>query len=310
MTNEVNGEWLSILKEGGLPQILLGPAGNAISRLIGTSIEIPASYIDGFSQRIKDKNEAKSKLFQALANKAIDYAIDEPENVKRVLNSIVSKELKREQNKIAVSKIALMDLLQRSPPDGGVEPSEQFMTNFERAAEDAVEPDIRTMFGKLLAGEIRTPNSVSAATMNFVSLLDAEVATAINRVFSSCWMDVAILNTISPLLTVADSTYLEQVGFWTAGRSVQLIYDEQGTLIKLPRKEKGFVALGEQGSYVNFDIAILSKAGRELLNILDPPYNFDAMGLYFQQKGATKFYSGRCTYLEGGVSVSFDVNYY
>ena len=83
-----NTGWLATLSDGGLPQILLGPAGNAISRLLGCAVEIPASYIDGFSQRIKDRNNAKSKLFNALTDKAIDAATSDPENIRRAFDSI------------------------------------------------------------------------------------------------------------------------------------------------------------------------------------------------------------------------------
>ncbi|MEJ6500941.1 MAG: hypothetical protein QNL16_06670 [Rhodobacterales bacterium] len=67
--------WLENLAEGGLPQIIAGPAGKAISRLLGATIEVPAAYIDGFAKGIKDRTMAKSKLTQAMGEKAAEMAI-------------------------------------------------------------------------------------------------------------------------------------------------------------------------------------------------------------------------------------------
>lgn len=54
--------WLEVLADGGLPQIIAGPAGKAISRLVGATIEIPAAYIDGYAQTSEIKTRPKVNL--------------------------------------------------------------------------------------------------------------------------------------------------------------------------------------------------------------------------------------------------------
>lgn len=310
MSDDQHRNWLAAFGEGGIPQILLGPAGSAISRLLGSAVEIPAAYLDGFSQRIKDKNEARSRLYQALTEKAIDAAVVAPDRVQRILDSLLSKELRREENKIGVARAAISDLANDPPSDGGKEPSEQFMTKFERFAEDAAEPNIQELFGKILAGEIRKPKSVSAATLQFVSLLDAESAARINKVLPACWLDVAILDAISPTLNLADVTYLEQVGFWTGEKVLPQSFDADGKILKTPRRNSGFVVFGEVGKSIRLQIAILSREGRELLQVLNPPVDYEALAKMYRNNGADHFFSGKTTYFDDQVSVSFDKKHY
>lgn len=42
-----------------LPEMVAGPAGKAISRLVAGAVEVPAAYLDQFVQAIRSKTEAK-----------------------------------------------------------------------------------------------------------------------------------------------------------------------------------------------------------------------------------------------------------
>ncbi len=68
MANEdTGGSALERVLGGGLPQILLGPAGAAISRLVGATVEIPAAWLEARAQSIRDETEARSLIMKALA---------------------------------------------------------------------------------------------------------------------------------------------------------------------------------------------------------------------------------------------------
>jgi hypothetical protein len=58
-----------ILKEFNLPQILAGPAGKAICRLIAGVVDVPVAYLDSFTHGIKGNIESR-----ALANKEVAAA--------------------------------------------------------------------------------------------------------------------------------------------------------------------------------------------------------------------------------------------
>jgi hypothetical protein len=156
MTNKETPEgsdWLATIIEGGVPQILLGPAGKAISRLVGAAVEIPAARMDSIAQRIRDKTEARSQISQAIAKRVAELSIDDPDVMERAMNNMLDREDRVQKNKDAVAVIAVQDLHENPPNQESEGPSDDFLTKFERYAGDASSDDLRMMFGKILAGE-------------------------------------------------------------------------------------------------------------------------------------------------------------
>lgn len=299
--------WLEKLSEGGLPQILLGPAGAAISRLVGAGVEIPSAVLDGYSQKLKDKNAARSLVSKVIAERAAEMAAQDPSIIERAISNLLAKEHRLQVNKDEVAKVAIESLIAEPAPEDSPGPSEQFMAVFERYAEDAVDEDLRMMFGRLLAGEIRAPNSVSPVTLHFFSVLDQDTTKLIYRVLPCCLNDVAIISNMT--ISVADITYLEQAGFWSALRRLPFTFNENGHVIKTRGPNQGFVAMGKPGEKVELSGTILSRAGRDLLAAIESTFDYQKMANNFFNRGAEKFFSGRASFSGGRVSVSFDQEY-
>jgi hypothetical protein len=78
MSNEIvpgeSSSWSDVLQELDLPEIILGPAGEALSRLVGHVADVPAEYLKSFTRSIQDKREARTEVNQALA-KAVSSAV-------------------------------------------------------------------------------------------------------------------------------------------------------------------------------------------------------------------------------------------
>jgi hypothetical protein len=86
MPNELttpSGGLAQFLESFNLPHMLAGPAGKAISRLVGAAVEIPAVRLERISAGIRDKTEAKTSLSKALANAAVKRAVANPDLVER-----------------------------------------------------------------------------------------------------------------------------------------------------------------------------------------------------------------------------------
>lgn len=299
--------WLEKLSEGGLPQILLGPAGAAISRLVGAGVEIPGAVLDGYSQKLKDRTAAKSLVSKVIAEKAAEMAAQDPSIIERAISNLIAKEHRLQINKDEVAKIALESLIEEPAPEDSSGPSEQFMAVFERYAEDAVDEDLRTTFGRLLAGEIRSPNSVSPGTLHFFSVLDQETAKLVNRVLPYCLNDIAVISNMT--INVAEITYLEQAGFWAAEKKLPVTFDENGNFIKTRGPSEAFIAKGKPGDKLKLDIAILSRAGRDLVAATESTFDYQAMANSLLRRGAEKFFSGKAIYSGDRVTVSPDQEY-
>lgn len=287
-------DWLSTIVEGGLPQIIAGPAGKAISRLIGATIEIPASYVDGIAQGIKDKNAAKSLVSKALAERAATMAVEDPEIMGRAVDSLLASQYRKQENKEEVAKLAIEDLNETPPPSDSEGPSDDWMNKFERYAEDASSDELRLMYAKLLAGEIRKEKSVSAATLHFVSLLDSDLTTLMERALPYTSNEgVVYQELIEPEFTYLERTILEQSGFWTMDKSFTISHEEDGAVIEQVRNDLGFYAEAPPSHKMKFTVSVLSKAGRDIVRIINRDFEIISLGKLLYTKGATKVSIGK-----------------
>ncbi|UFS66553.1 hypothetical protein LO749_18780 [Paracoccus denitrificans] len=97
MTDELQSKGaIDRLVDGGLPQLLLGPAGSAISRLISAAIEIPATWLDGVSQGNRDRNEGRSVVMKALAQQASEIGATDPVVMDRAMKTFLGRVDKRD----------------------------------------------------------------------------------------------------------------------------------------------------------------------------------------------------------------------
>lgn len=276
---ESSGSWIANLAEGGLPQILAGPAGKAISRLIGAGADVPAAYLKGLSQGARDKSEARSKVTRAIADKAAQLAVDDPAIMERAIHGMLSKSYRIQENRENVAKVAVEELSKAPPPDESKGPSDDWMNKFERYAEDASGDDIRQMFGRLLAEEVRNPGKISSATMRFIADMDSDVAKLIQRTLPACSSQgPAFLDAISPSLEMEDLLILEQAGFWRTRRNMR--YE-----IKISTPPFAYVIVREHdaialelsaGVSLELESAFLSKPARDLLAITEVEFDFDS----------------------------------
>ncbi|UOA30468.1 hypothetical protein DSM110093_00216 [Sulfitobacter sp. DSM 110093] len=280
--------WLDLFSDGGLPQILLGPAGKALSRLVGASVEYPATYIEGFSQRNKDKFDARSKISQAMADKAAELAVSDPEIMDRAMDSFLGRQYRGQRNKEAIAKITIENLQSDLPSSDENGPSEDWINKFERYAEDASSDDLRLIYSKLLEGEVRNAGSVSPATLHFVSLLDGEVSKLIDRVLPYTIDDgITYIDAMSPGLPYSDKTILEQSGFWTMNRTYNMVL-ENSVQMQLLRENVAAIIEGPEKHRLSLEVAMLSKAGRDLAKIINREFDHKAFADLILRNGATK----------------------
>jgi hypothetical protein len=266
--------WLTAVIEGGIPQIVAGPAGKAISRLIGASFNIPVAYLDGISQGIRDKTDARSALTRAIAECAKLQAVEDPSVMERALNSMLSRSYRGQLNKDNVAKVALEDLQEVAPNPDSTGPSDDWMDKFERHAEEAGTVNLQFLFGKILAGEIRSPGTISLSTLHFVSMLDSDTASLINRVLPfTLPIGITLLDAMPKKLNVAEVSFIEQSGFFSADKQYNPTTDEEGKIGADLGNGDFAILIGNKNTKVGLgDVGILSPAGKGLLKALQPKF--------------------------------------
>jgi hypothetical protein len=178
--------WSDALQEFNLPKVVLGPAGDSLSRLIGNLADIPGEYVKSFKQGIQDRREARAEVSRALA-KAVAAEVSADRNLmQRATQNFLAKELRAQSNKEGVAKKAIEHLAEGSgaSDDKPATPDEDWLNAFERYAENASSEKVRDLWGRVLAREIRKPKTFSLRTMRFVSELDAETAQSFEKISS------------------------------------------------------------------------------------------------------------------------------
>lgn len=277
--------WFSNLVEGGLPQIIAGPAGKAISRLIGSAVEIPAAYLDGVAQGIRDKSEAKTYILKRISEKAADFAANDPDVIERALDNMMAGAYRKQKNKDSIAQIAIEEMQDNPPPSDSKGPSEDWLNKFERYAEDASSESVRLMFGRLLAGEIREPGRVSPATMHLVSMLDTNTAKLIERILPFYAIDgIALVGCINPTLTISEEAAAEQAGIFSSEKTFNMDIGDNGyAIISVGVDGKGMAVKGNPGERIEIPAAIMSGPGKDLASIIRKDFDYKSFSSYIKK---------------------------
>ncbi|OAF14129.1 DUF2806 domain-containing protein [Bradyrhizobium neotropicale] len=176
----VPSEGGGFLDQLNLPKIVAGPAGEAISRLIGGAVDIPAAWLASVTQRIKDKTEARSVVSKAVADAAASLAKNDPEVIQRAAHSLLTKELRHQTNREEIARKTI-EYLGEDPPAQTAKPDDDWLNVFERYAEDASSERLQDLWGRIFAGELRKPKAFSLRTLRFVAELDENVVALFEK---------------------------------------------------------------------------------------------------------------------------------
>lgn len=278
-------ETFSSIAEGGIPQILAGPAGKAISRLIGAGVEIPAAWLEQKAQSIRDETEARSKMMQTLAEKSTELGLQDPKLLERGLNSLLGRAYREQENREAIAGKVAEQLRLDPPPLDSAGPSDDWLNVFEDYAAKASSEWVRENWARVLAGEIRKPNSFSLQTLAFLAQLDQPSAVAAEAVLSRVVnAHLAIIEEASGeefmrlnlarslgIVHQLDADSLQTLTFGEFGR---IAFDQNGAAIR---------ATGKVGGQIQLHGSSLSRIGRELHPVLQPPPSEEAISLIIEQ---------------------------
>lgn len=215
----------TFLDELNLPKLIAGPAGEAISRLIGGAVDIPATWLAHVAQGIKDKTEAKSVVSKTVAEAAASFAKSDPEIVERAAHALLTKELRRQTNRESIARKAIENLAEE-PTAQTSRLDDDWLNVFERYAEDASSERLQGLWGRILAGELRQPKRFSLRTLRFVAELDESVVNQFEKWSSRVVQDDSIPFPATEGVEFSELLHLQDCGLVTGvGGTLQKQFD-------------------------------------------------------------------------------------
>jgi len=268
-----------------LPEMIAGPAGKAISRLVAGAVEIPAAYLDSFAQSIKDKTEAKTLVNKEVASAAAKLAAGDSDIVARAAHNLLAKEYRHQKNKEDIARRTIEILQEETKalpaPDQQVSASpgpvdDDWLNVFEQYAEKASNARMQDLWARILAGEIRSPKAFSLKTLRFVSELDQETAKLFEKYAPFICNREAIPTpdelegeTLDELLHLQESGLLSGVG----GLISQIIELSDDGKFVIINQSRGIFILGKPQQKINLKCALLTKTGIEIAKLIKIPYD-------------------------------------
>lgn len=293
----------------GVPAPIAQGAFKGIGRLIGGLADYPAAWLRRASQGVEDGTNARTTVSNAVAAAAAAQAINDPAIVDRAVAAFTTAAVRKQANRERVAHQALEALQEpeNSPSDDAMDatagtppPADDWLNVFERYAEDASSERMQLLWGKVLAGEIRKPQSFSLSTMRFLSEADQDLVSLAQRVsqYISGGLIIKTENMdkgplLKDLLLAQDAGLVSAVG--GLGLSWQIEIGSEGFLPVVGRK---YALRIEAPPHSSFEVPIInvSKVGlqiSQLSPVEDERKLFVSAAEVFKKAPVTAIHVGR-----------------
>lgn len=274
MSNEVqrNTDAANWIDQLNLPKLIAGPAGEALSRLIGGGVDIPVALLERIASEIRTKTAARNSITTAIGNEVAESSRKDAELVERANNSFLIKELRKQANKEAVARKSIEHLRDEpSAADSPARPDDDWLNVFEQYAEQASSEKLQETWSRVLAGEIRKPRTFSLRTLRFISELDQETAALFEKHAPFIISGSFMIKSDNPDYDVSELIQLESAGLISdVGGNLTKTYTftEKGVLLKLAND--ALLLFGPVGSKLHMNCIVVTKIGQEISRILKP----------------------------------------
>jgi len=228
-----------------------------IGKAISDNVNLPMSYSkDGLTIDITNFNEFES----------------------RAINRVIQQEVKRQRNIESIADEAY-DILKDDISESGEVVSDDWMTKFVSYAQDVSDEDMKKIWAKILAEEVKKPKSFSKRTLSILCNLSKEEALIFGKC-SSLKINGYIPNEIELLkkygikygdiLDMDDCGLLNSDGF--IGSSIELESDDDYILLN---DELLLKVKGEKGEILEFQQFPFTASGLELCSITGQQLNVE-----------------------------------
>lgn len=269
------------MNQTGLPSTIRGKVQRWVVRFIAGTIAHPT--FQEMRENL-DTVDGRSRINALVAEELGRRAISDPEYMERAKARFMGDWGRKHDNVEAVAAKALA--LSDNQPDADIgeqaankEPDQDWLNAFTRAAEDASSEELRDRLAAILAGEARKPGSISRSTVRLVAELDKEVLEDFRSLLPLRVHDHFPKSPEWDKQFFQAAIGLEDAGL-VSGNSAMLSksmsIDDQGYAL-IGAQAHGLAIKGPVGAKINYPACLLTKAGREIANLLGDYDDRDAL---------------------------------
>lgn len=268
----------------GIPKSLVPRALKVLDRLVESALDIPVAWLNQKKATIEAKTESLRLMEAAIARAAVEDACLDKETVRRAANTMLRSSYRKQVNKEAVAIAAIEDLRSTegtTPPeterlDTGAKPSEledDWLNVFERYAEDASTERMQKLWGRVMAGEIRTPGRYSMRTLRFLSEFSQADALTFSEIADISFQDFTPRNLVveNSDSDITNLIYLESAGLINGavglGLSSTREFDSNGNIM-IAEDNIAIWLKGKAGDKITTQGYAVTPLGQELLSLL------------------------------------------
>ncbi len=307
----------------GVPAPIRKNALRAFARLCTAAVEYPVALIEGATGEKRAESQARVKLINVSADQIAARMQTNPEYALAAATKFAHR-IVREQIRVdQIARIAAADL--QSEPvatTNDEEPeappiSEDWLNAFESEAAQMSSAQMQSLFGKILAGEIRKPASYSIKTIKIMAQLDNTAAALFRQLCSlsvslrlpnsNTIRDARVVsmgnaadNSLAPYgLAFGSLNILQEYGLiisdYNSWRDYQAAVSHEGTIVlPVTHQSVSWALVPKAASPVRKEFRVtgvaLSRCGTELLSIVDvdPSEEYTAaLKNFFDEQGMT-----------------------
>lgn len=295
-----------------------------LGQLCSAAIDIPVAYLEGKAAERRAETQARVSILATNARQIADSMQVDQQYAQIASDKYARRIIQEQINLDRVSKIAASHLvsdhadkeqaLEASDDAGSI--SDDWLDSFRKEACGKSAEDMQVLFGKILAEEIKRPESFSIRTVKLMGQLDGNAARLFSRLYSMSTL-LSVGPNILDCRVISMNTQPEQNGLreWGLSYGDLNILEEYGLIISdfnswldyrpvIARAGQVFGVL----NYCNRDFGLvpaspqdwplekqqkisgvrLSNAGKELRQIVQPeevPEYTQALRAYFNSQG-------------------------
>ena len=178
-----------------VPASILRNVDKAFGQLCSAGVSWAVASLEGKAAEKREETEARIKIIRENADQIAREMKVNPEYARRAANKFSGKIIREQLNLDAVSAIAVDELNAEQPAssinqhannDDEQTINDDWLNTFEEEARQISTEEMQTLFGRILAGEIRNPGSYSRRTVKILGELDQNTAALFKKLCSIC----------------------------------------------------------------------------------------------------------------------------
>lgn len=174
----------------GIPAPIRKNFFKAIGRLASAAVAIPIAKLEAYQREITENSKARVKLIKAQGDILATNA-EIPEPYLEIANAKFAQRIVRQQLNIDIIAANAIGNINDSSNQNETsqeidEIDDDWLNEFEDIAKNKSSDQVRTIFSRILSGEIQKPGTFSIKALKTLSYLDEYTANAFKNLCSLC----------------------------------------------------------------------------------------------------------------------------